>query len=298
MLRPNYLQEGDYVALVSPAGHIDGSCVENATELLQSWGLNPIVGRNAEKQYGFYSGTDEERIEDLQWAMDNDEIKAIFCTRGGYGCMRIVDKLDYSKFQGEPKWVVGFSDITVLLSKITSLGIESMHAPMPQTYSDTDKDALTRLKEMLFGEVKNYYIPTNHLNRIGFVSGELTGGNLCILNCIRSTNIEHNSHNSILFIEDVGENLYAVDRMMQSFKLSGRLEDLQGLIVGAFTEIKNNNFTKDAYELIREAVDEYEFPVCFNFPAGHIHNNYPLIMGASVCLNVETSGAEVIFQDI
>lgn len=295
MLRPSYLQAGDKVALISPAGIISPEVINNAIDLLHSWDLIPLTGRHATSRYGYFAGTDQERLEDLQWALDADEIRAIFCTRGGYGCLRIVEKADYSTFQGNPKWLIGFSDITVLHTKMTALGIESMHAPMPKSYPTTDREALEHLKQFLFGSVSSYLIPPHPFNRKGIVRADLAGGNLSLLHCLRSSVVEYPLEDTILFIEDIGENLYAIDRMMQSFKLTGRLKNLQGLIVGGFSGMKGEDFGKDAYEIIQEAVEEYRYPVCFGFPAGHIPNNYPLILGASVELSVGENGSELIF---
>lgn len=295
MLRPACLQPGDKVALVSPAGAISREAIVTATHLLQSWGLVPVPGKHAESRYGYFAGTDAERMHDLQWALDDEEIRAIFCTRGGYGCLRIVEDLDYSIFQGNPKWLVGFSDITVLHTKLTSLGIESLHGPMPKSYSSTTPDALEKLKSFLFGDITPYQFPPHPFNREGIVRADLTGGNLCLLHCIRSSSIEYPYKDAILFIEDVGENLYALDRMMQSFKLSGRLHHLQGLIVGGFNEMKGEDFGKNAYEIIRECIDEFDFPVCFGFPAGHIPDNYPLILGSHIELSIDEKGTEITF---
>ncbi|MCC8173714.1 MAG: LD-carboxypeptidase [Odoribacter sp.] len=295
MLRPPYLQVGDKVALISPASAIDASYVTHAAKVLESWGLLPLVGVNALNRHGDFAGTDEERLADIQWAMDEEEIKAIFCTRGGYGTIRIVEKIDYSRLQGNPKWIVGFSDITVLHTKLTAIGIESLHAPMAKNFKDITIQSLNYLKDFLFGTIYKYTLPHNPLNRSGIVRSELTGGNLCTLNSIRSSVIEHRPNGKVLFIEDVGENLYTVDRLMQSFKLSGRLALLGGLIVGGFSDMKGENFGKTAYEIIREAVDEYIYPVYFGFPAGHISNNLPLIMGASIELCVDEETTEITF---
>lgn len=295
MLRPAYLQAGDKVALISPAGIINTEVIDHAVNLLQSWGLIPLIGKHTTSQCGFFAGTDQERLQDLQWALDEEDVRAIFCTRGGYGCMRIVEKADYSYFQGNPKWLIGFSDITVLHTKLTALGIESLHAPMPKSYSTTDPEALEHLKQFLFGSVSSYIIPPHPFNREGIVRADLAGGNLSLLHCLRSSVVEYPQGETILFIEDIGENLYAIDRMMQSFKLTGRLKNLQGLIVGGFSGMKGENFGKNAYEIIQEAVEEYDYPVCFGFPAGHIPNNYPLILGATIELSVDENGSEVIF---
>ena len=164
MFRPPYLQSGDKVALVSPAGIIDPLSIHDAVEVLRSWELNPIVGPNAAATYGYFAGRDEQRLQDMQWALDDEEIRAIFCTRGGYGSLRIVEQLDYSIFQGSPKWLIGFSDITVFHSKLNTLGIESMHAPMPKSFRTTNPAALLRLKEFLFGKISSYRLP-HHSHR-------------------------------------------------------------------------------------------------------------------------------------
>lgn len=295
MLRPPYLQSGDNVALVSPAGVIDPQYIDHAVEVLRSWGLNPIVGKHAASRDNYFAGTDRERAEDMQWALDAEDIRAIFCTRGGYGCLRIVERLDYSIFQGNPKWLVGCSDITTFHAKLNTLGIESMHAAMPKSYQTTDPEALRRLKNFLFGHITSYVIPSHPFNRTGIVRAELTGGNLTLLQCMHSTSLECKRQSSILFIEDVGENLYAVDRMMQSLKLAEKLPRLQGLIVGSFSEMKGTNFGKNAYEIIQEAIGEYNYPVCFGFPAGHIAENYPLIIGSTIQLQVSPKGSEICF---
>ncbi len=295
MLRPPYLQSGDKITLISPAGIIDPEYIEYAEKILDSWGLIPVRGKNIFKRHGYFAGTDAERLTDFQHAMDDEDSKAIFCTRGGYGCMRIVEQADYSVFQGNPKWLVGFSDITVLHTKLTSLGIESLHAPMPKSYAKTQPDALEKVKEFLFGHISPYHLPPHPLNREGCVRADLTGGNLSLLHCLRSSVVEYPSHHSVWFIEDVGENLYALDRMMQSFRLSNQLANLQGLIVGDFSEMRGENFGKNAYEIIKEAVDEYTYPVCFGFHAGHTANNNPLILGADIELSVDENGSDILF---
>ena len=295
MYRPPYLKTGDKVALVSPAGSIDISYIHNAVHILRDWGLKPVVGMHADKQYGYFAGTDEQRQHDMQWALDNEEIRAIFCTRGGYGSMRIVEQLDYSTFQGSPKWLVGFSDITVFHAKLNTLGIESLHAPMPKSFSKTTEEALQQTRSFLFGQLSSYHLPPHPFNREGLIQAELIGGNLTLLHCMRSTTLECKRQSPVLFIEDVGENLYAVDRMLQSFNLSNKFERLQGLIIGHFSEMKGLNFGKSIEEIIRELVEEYNFPICFNFPAGHTAENFPLIMGATIDMEINTQGTFIHF---
>lgn len=295
MFRPPYLQPGDKVALVSPAGVIDISYIRNAIAVLRSWELDPIVGQHVTANYGYFAGTDEQRIQDMQWAMDDENIRAIFCTRGGYGSLRIVEKLDYSIFQGSPKWLVGFSDITVFHSKLNTLGIESMHAPMPKSFQNTQPEAMLKLRDFLFGKVSSYQIPSHPFNREGLVKAELTGGNLTLLHCLHSSILECRHQSSILFIEDVGENLYAIDRMLQSLKLTEKFSKLQGLIVGDFSEMKGLNFGKNAYEIIQEIFEEYNYPLCFDFPAGHTDRNYPLIIGSTIEMEITEKETNICF---
>lgn len=297
MFRPPYLQPGDKVALVSPAGSIESGYVHDAVVTLRSWGLEPIVAPHALASFGYFAGTDEERISDMQWALDSDDIRAIFCNRGGYGSLRIVEQLDYSLFQGSPKWLIGFSDITVFHSKLNTLGIESMHAAMPKSFRTTSSDALLRLKDFLFGNITAYRIPPHPFNRTGTIRAELTGGNLTLLHCMHSSILECRHQSSILFIEDVGENLYAIDRMLQSLKLTDKFSRLQGVIVGEFSAMKGLNFGKNAYEIIQDLLADYHYPVCYGFPAGHVSDNYPLIIGSTIEIEITPEGATISFLD-
>jgi len=295
MFRPPYLQRGNKVALVSPAGALGNEYIRDAVSLLRSWELEPVVGPHALSVCGYFAGSDEERMEDMQWALDDADIRAIFCNRGGYGSLRIVEKLDYSQFQGSPKWLVGFSDITVFHSKLNTLGIESMHAAMPKSFRNTEPEALERLREFLFGQVSDYHIPAHPYDRHGVVKAELTGGNLTLLHCMHSSQLECRHQSAVLFLEDVGENLYAIDRMLQSMKLTEKFGRLQGVIAGGFTDMKGLNFGKGAYEIVREVFEEYHYPVCYGFPAGHDAANYPLIIGSTIELEVEAEGTTVRF---
>lgn len=295
MYRPPFLQPGDKVALVSPAGSIEANYIHDAMEILRTWELHPVTGVHVCEKQGYFAGSDEQRREDMQWALDNEDIRAIFCTRGGYGSMRIVEQLDYSAFQGSPKWLIGFSDITVFHSKLNTLGIESMHAPMPKNFKNSSPQAMQRLREFLFGNISAYQIPAHPFNKEGLIKAELTGGNLTLLHCLRSTPLECKRQSPVLFIEDVGENLYALDRMLQSLKLSEKFERLQGLIVGHFSEMKGLHFGKNADEIIRELMEEYNYPVCFGFPAGHDEQNFPLIMGATIEMEITPQGTSILF---
>lgn len=297
MFRPPYLQTGDKVALVSPAGAIESGYIRDAVHLLRSWGLDPVVAPHALSSSGYFAGTDEERAQDMQWALDDESIRAIFCNRGGHGSLRIVEQLDYSQFQGSPKWLVGFSDITVFHAKLNTLGIESMHAPMPKSFGTTSAQALSRLKEFLFGNITPYRLPPHPFNRPGSIRAELTGGNLTLIHCVRSSVLEYKAPNSILFIEEVGENLYALDRTLQSLKLTDNFNRLSGMLIGQFTEMKGLNFGKTAYEIIQEILSGYPYPVCYDFPAGHTADNYPLIIGATIEMEITSQGTVLSFPD-
>lgn len=300
MIRSPYLQPGDKIAIVAPAGRIDREKVDIAIDMFKGWGYEVVVGKNIFKDYHVFSATDRERAEDLQWAFDSEDIRAVFCARGGYGCIRIVDQLDYSKFQGNPKWLVGFSDITVLHAKLNTLGIESVHGPMPVKFPDdgSRSEDITALKKILEGTLPEYRYESHRYNRSGVCSGELVGGNLSIVYSLHGIEIEWKKHEKILFIEDLDEDLYHLDRMMQNLKHSGKLERLQGLVVGQMTGMKDSDpsFGSTAYEIIAEAVQDYKFPVVFDFPAGHGSINYPLIMGAIADLEVNEESYSLVFN--
>jgi len=290
MIRPQYLQPGDKIAIVAPAGRVARGKVDLAVKMFEKWGYEVVVGDNVFNNHHIFSATDSDRVEDLQKVFDSEDVMAVFCARGGYGCIRIVDKIDYSKFQGNPKWLIGFSDITVLHAKLNTLGIESIHGPMPVKFPDdgSESDDLVRLKSLLEGSLPGYTYESHLLNRNGVCSGELVGGNLSIVYSLHGIEIEWKKHEKILFIEDVDEDLYHLDRMMQNLKHSGKLERLEGLVVGQMTEMKDGDpsFGASAYEIIAEAVKDYKYPVVFGFPAGHGGINYPLIFGAIAELEV------------
>lgn len=300
MIRPPYLQKGDKIAIVAPAGRVERDYVESAVKRFEDWGYEVVVGDNVFNSYNIFAARDDQRIRDMQLALDSVDISAIVCARGGYGSIRIFDELDYSKFQGNPKWLIGFSDITVLHAKLNVLGIESLHAPMPVNFpvDGSDTDDILWTKKIIEGEIPKYEFEGNNLNREGEVSGEIVGGNLSIIYSLHGINIQWNKQGKILFIEDVGEELYHLDRMMQSFKLAGSFDKLEGLVVGQMTNMKDGKpgFGKTAYEIIAEAVKDYKFPVAFGFSAGHSTPNNPIIFGANVNLNVSKDSCVLDFN--
>jgi muramoyltetrapeptide carboxypeptidase len=264
-----------------------------------SWGLQVVTGPHLFGERNQYSGTDEERASDLQMMLDDKEIKAIICARGGYGTVRIIDSLDFSIFEQHPKWIVGYSDITVLHSHVqTQFGIETLHATMPINFPDEGTEAaIESLRKALFGEILEYNIGSHPFNKTGNIAGIITGGNLSILYSLTATPSDIQTQDKILFIEDLDEYLYHIDRMMMNLKRSGKLSGIKGLIVGGLTKMNDNTvpFGKQAEQIIEEYAQDAGIPVCFNFPAGHIADNRALIMGREVQLNITSNIVSVQF---
>lgn len=297
-IKPTYLKKGDAIMIVAPAGFVNDSTeIDPGIELAKSWGLEVIVGKNAFKKHNHFAGTDDERQSDLQLALDNKNIKAIWCSRGGYGTIRIIDQIDFTAFKKNPKWVVGFSDITTLHSTIHNLGIASIHATMPGGMIRASYEAKQTLYKALFGFSYGFEIQTNALNKKGNAKGILIGGNLSILNSMIGSVSEVNLYDKILFIEDVGENLYRVDRMMYTLKRTGALNNLKGIIVGDFDyDIeKDTLFGGTHREIILNAVKEYDYPVLFDFPAGHIRDNRALIFGKEITIEVNETTSKISY---
>jgi muramoyltetrapeptide carboxypeptidase len=289
IIQPPFLQKGDKVALTCPAKKLPHPMTDAIT-LLESWGLEVVLGETMTASYNQFAGNDALRASDLQRFIGDDSIKAIFAARGGYGTIRIIDDVDFMPIKEAPKWMIGFSDITVLHAHVFSVfGLQSIHGQMPVTIPDGTAVSLQTLKKALFGENFSNHFPTEKLNRRGEAQGILVGGNLALLVAVSGSVSDFDYAGKILFIEDVGEYLYNIDRMMRTLKRAGKLKNLAGLMVGAFTELKDNDipFAQTAEEIIFEAVKEYDYPVCFNFPAGHIPNNQALIFGKTLNLAVQ-----------
>lgn len=297
---PLFLEPGQKVALVSPAGCIGQDCIDRGLRVLQSWGLCCQTGKNALKRFGPFAGNDQERLEDFQQALDDPEIHAIFCTRGGYGSARIIDRLDFSGFLEHPKWIVGFSDITVILSHLQqNLNCAGLHAAMPQTYPETENgpysSSVGSLYKALFGQTLAYRFKGQALNRSGTVKAPIIGGNLSILYSQRGTPTDLDPTGKILFIEDIAEYDYHIDRMLMNLKRSGWFDRIAGLIVGTFTQIKKgaNPYIRDVWEIIESYTKDYDYPVCYGFPAGHVPHNHALYMGVPALLEVSNSMDEL-----
>jgi len=299
MITPPYLKPGDKIAIVAPARKVSLSEMDAAFGIFRSWGLQVVPGPHLFGENNQYSGTDEERASDLQIMLDNKEVKAIICARGGYGTVRIIDMLNFSTFEQHPKWIVGYSDITVLHSHIqTQFGIETLHAIMPINFSDQDSGvAIQSLRKALFGESLEYSIDSHPFNMEGNTSGILTGGNLSILYSLNGSASDLQTQDKILFIEDLDEYLYHIDRMMINMKRSGKLSGIKGLVVGGLSKMNDNTipFGLTAQQIVTEYAKEEGIPVCFNFPAGHISDNRALILGRDVTLNIERESVSLQF---
>ncbi|HEY6062608.1 MAG TPA: LD-carboxypeptidase [Chitinophagaceae bacterium] len=292
---PPYLQKGDTIGIVCPAGAMPVEKVSECIRVLnEDWGFTTRVGKTVGNQFNYFSGTDEERLADFQELLDDDEVKAVLCARGGYGMGRIIDKIDFKKFKKQPKWIVGYSDITVLHSHLYSnYYISSLHAPMAGAFNEEGykNEYVLSLKNALEGKKLKYSCPVHEFNRKGEAIGELVGGNLALLAHLVGTDSDIKTRGRILFIEDIGEYLYNIDRMMHQLKRSGKLSKLAGLIIGGFTDIKDTErpFGKTAYEIIREIIKEYDYPVCFGFPVSHTDENYALKIGVGYKLKITKS---------
>ena len=298
--QPKPLVKGDTVAIVCSASKIDREPTD-AINLFESWGLNVILGKTVHASYHQFAGDDALRTQDLQQCLDDDSVKAIFAARGGYGTIRIIDRLDFSKFKLKPKWIVGFSDVTVLHSHLqANYGIETIHGQMPLTIPDGTKPSIDTLRKALFNEPFSYEYSSNSINRSGETSGIVIGGNLSLLVMLSGSISAMDYRDKILFIEDVGEQLYAIDRMLWMIKRSGNLAHLKGLIVGGFSKLKEDDevpFGQTVHEIVMEHVKDYSYPVCFDFPAGHIADNQALIFGRKVSLKVGSNEVRMTYGE-
>jgi muramoyltetrapeptide carboxypeptidase len=295
MIIPPYLKQGDKVAIVSPAKVIRPHEIEFAVKELTNWGLMVELGSNTHTQWNRFAGTDSERLYDTQWALNNPEIRAVFFARGGYGSVRIIDQLDFTHFKNSPKWLIGFSDITVFHQHVfANFQTATCHGPMPLNFNNNDNNliASNSLKSLLFGENICYQSPCHELNQLGEVEGILVGGNLSVLASLIGTNSQVNYHNKILFIEDLCEELYHLDRMLFQLKKANVFEQISGLIIGGFTEMTDVSGwfdTKHAYNIIKDHISNCDIPVAFGFSVGHIARNLALGSGLETRLKVAQS---------
>lgn len=286
---PGPLKSGDKIAIVASARKVRAEEIKPAFELLESWGFSPVYGENLFKEKNQFAGTDEQRLTDLQNALDDESIKAILFARGGYGSVRIVDDLNWEKFNANPKWLIGYSDITTFHSHVNShFNACTLHAPMALEFKSQPKEQLNQIKNVLIGNAIQYKMESNHRNKTGKATAELVGGNLSMLYSLLGSASDIDTNKKILFIEDLDEYLYHVDRMMLNLKRNNKLNNLAGLVVGGMSNMRDNEikFGKTAKQIILEHVSEFDYPVAFNFEAGHIKKNNALILGDKVNFEV------------
>lgn len=289
---PPYLKKGDTIGITCPAGYMAKEKAQTCIDTLQSWGYQVMVGKTlGSNSKNYFSGNDEQRLNELQAMLDDDSINAILCGRGGYGVSRIIDQLDFTKFKKKPKWIIGFSDITVLHCHLNrQLKIASLHAPMAAAFNDGGYKNIyiKSLQNALVGKKNNHVVKPHRFNKVGTAKGELVGGNLTLLVNMIGTKSDIITKNKILFIEDIGEYIYSIDRMMYQLKRSGKLGNLSGLIIGGFTDMKDTErpFGKTVYVAINDIIADYNYPVCFDFPVSHGKKNVALKVGGNYQLAI------------
>lgn len=304
LIQPPFLKVGDTVAIVAPSGVLKNKNneVERSKELLESWGLKVIIGKHVFSQHGHFAGTDDERCDDMQKALDNPKVKAIWAARGGYGTVRILDKLDYTKFKKHPKWIIGYSDITALHNQLHNLGYETIHALMCTSLTKDIaevKDAIDTFKDAIFGEQLSYTMEGSKYNKTGVVTAPLVGGNLTVLQTLLGSKTSIDTSGDILFIEEVGEYAYHMDRMLQSLKRAGYFENCKGILVGDISKVRPNDqdFGRTIEEIILDIVADKNIPVAFNMHAGHEKDNRAMILGAMVELKVGKEKSTLVFKN-
>lgn len=297
IIRPSNLKQGDQVGIISTARKISKEELSFAKKTIENWGLKVVFGKNIFEEYNQFAGKDLQRAVDLQEMIDNPKIKAIICARGGYGTVRILDLVDFSGLKANPKWIAGFSDITALHSTLHNLNISSLHSTMPVNFQTNTNTSLESLKQALFGKPISYRFSSNKLNRIGNSEGKVVGGNLSIIYSLLGSSSDIKTFGKILFLEDLDEYLYHIDRMMINLKRNGKLNNLAGLIIGGMSDMNDNTipFGKNAIEIIAETVSEFDYPVAFNFPAGHIKNNNTILLGQTAKLEITINNSSLTF---
>lgn len=295
---PPYLTKGDTVAIVATARKIEAQHLQPAIDLLESWGLNVVLGKTIGKENNQLAGADWQRATDFQEMIDDPSIKAVWCAKGGYGTVRMIDRVKFDNFKKHPKWIIGFSDATVLHSHINNMDIATIHGIMCVSTLHATSEAKETLRKALFGEKLEYNIEPHSFNKAGKATGELVGGNLSVLYSIVGSESEVDYKGKILFIEDLDEYLYHIDRMMMNLKRNGYFKNVKGIIIGGMTKMNDNDIPwgHDALEIIKDITKDYDIPICFNFPAGHMKDNRALIMGKEITLEVTAKGTKVVFE--
>ncbi|NND51634.1 MAG: LD-carboxypeptidase [Flavobacteriaceae bacterium] len=304
LIQPPYLKPGDTIAIVAPSGILNNRTDEiaQAEALLKSWRLNVVIGDHVFARAGHFAGSDEQRTNDLQKAIDDKSIKAIWCARGGYGTVRVIDQLDYSALKENPKWIIGYSDITALHNDLNNEGIESIHALMCTSLTEDLSEietSVTTFKNALFGTPLNYEIKGSKYNKIGRATGQLVGGNLTLLHTMLGSRTSIDTDNKIIFFEEIGEYAYHIDRMLISMKRAGYFENCNGIIVGDISKVRKNTtpWGKPVKQLILDVFEEYDFPIMFDFPAGHEKDNRALILGRTINIAVSKDNASISYPE-
>ena len=298
MITPEFLQKGDTVGILATARKVDPSSLEPAIKLLESWGLHVVIGKTIGKEENQLAGPDWLRANDFQDMLDNPKIKAIWAAKGGYGTVRIIDRIDFTNFKKKPKWIAGFSDMTVLHSHINNMNIETIHSFMAMNAGTANPQVIESFRKALFGEKLSYTIPAHEYNIKGTAKGEIVGGNLSVLYSIIGSKSEVDYKGKILFIEDLDEYLYHIDRMMMNLKRNGYFEGIKAVIVGGMSSMNDNEIPwgKDALQIIQDVLKDYKFPIIYNFPAGHIKDNRTLILGKTVSIDVNDKESRIQFE--
>ena len=297
MIQPSHLKQGDTIGIVCPSGHIPLEKVQNCIQILEKWGYQVRLGKTVGAKKDSFSGTDTERVTDLQFMLDDPSVKAIVCARGGYGASRIIGAINFKRFNEQPKWLIGFSDITVLHAAILKQNCMSIHGPMAAAFAkgEAGEPYIQSLKSILEGEKTKYNTPAHAMNNLGISNAEMVGGNLCILAHLIGSKNEVETSGKILFLEDVGEYHYNIDRLMIQCKNAGMFDHLAGLVVGGFTDLKDasTNFGATAYEIIKEHTSAYTYPICFDFPISHSLSNYAIKQGQKYSLEISQAGVSL-----
>jgi len=298
VIMPDYLKKGDTVGILATARKIDLATLQPGIKLLESWGLNVVIGKTIGKEQNQLAGPDWQRATDFQEMLDNPNIKAIWAAKGGYGTVRIVDRINFDNFKKKPKWVIGFSDVTVMHSHINNMNIGTMHAIMAISAKSASPEAIESFRKALFGEKLEYHIPRHAFNKNGKATGELVGGNLSVLYSIQGSESAVDMNGKILFLEDLDEYLYHIDRMMMNLKRNGSLKGLKGIIIGGMTSMNDNDIPwgHNSLEIIQDIVKDLNIPIAYNFPAGHIKDNRTLILGKTVTFEVNDAETVLRFQ--
>lgn len=291
---PPYLKKGDTIGIVCPAGFMPYEKAATCIEILEQWGYKVKVGKTLGSQRGYFSGTDEERLTDLQQMLDDDTVQAVLCGRGGYGMGRIIDQIDFTRFKKKPKWVIGFSDITVFHAHVyRRYSVAGIHAPMAAAFNDLQykNEYVQSLRKVLTGKKTKYTSSSHSFNKMGSVTAPLIGGNLSLIAHLVGTPSALKTKDHILFLEDVGEYIYNIDRMLYQLKRSGAFNEVAGVVIGLFSDMKDTvvPFGSTVYEVINEVLREYDFPVCYQFPVSHEKENYALKVGVNYQLTVSKS---------